>query len=143
MAAAPAFSRQQGQTTQPAAQAAAAYGQESWNGGDTVARSAPARPASPQRAEAYAAQPELGDQGSVALDVLALEVLEEPAAAPDHLQQPAPGGVVVLVGLEVLRQLGDPCGEHRDLDVGRAGIAVRACVLLDDPLLGFFGQRHG
>ncbi len=70
MAAAPAFSRQQGQTTQPAAQAAAAYGQESWNGGDTVARSAPARPASPQRAEAYAAQPELG-YGNVAEDVYA------------------------------------------------------------------------
>jgi SPOR domain len=66
MAAAPAFSRQQGQP----AQAAAAYGQESWNGGDTLARSAPSRPAAPQRAEAYAAQPELG-YGNVAEDVYA------------------------------------------------------------------------
>ena len=69
-AAAPAFSRQPGQPAQPVAQAAAAYGQESWAGGETIARSAPPRPAVPQRADAYAAQPELG-YGNVAEDVYA------------------------------------------------------------------------
>jgi hypothetical protein len=66
MAGAPAFSRQQGQPAQPPA----AYGQEAWNGGDTIARSAPPRPAVPQRAEAHAAQPELA-YGNVAEDVYA------------------------------------------------------------------------
>jgi sporulation related protein len=75
-ASASAYARppQQGQAAaQQQAQApygAAAYGQEAWNGAETVARSAPARAPVPQRAESYAAQPELA-YGNAAEDVYA------------------------------------------------------------------------
>src|SRR5439155_26591056 len=82
------------------------------------------------------------DERPVALDVLAPQVVQQPPAAPDHLQQAAPGVVVLLVRLQVLREVGDALGENGDLDLGRAGIGVAATVLLDD--LGFllFYQCH-
>jgi hypothetical protein len=47
-------------------------------------------------------QPEARDELSIALDVLALEVVEEPPTAADEHQQPATRVVVLLVGLQVL-----------------------------------------
>ena len=37
--------------------------------------------------------------------------------------------VVVLVGLEVLGQVRDPAGQHRHLDLGRSGVALRRGVV--------------
>jgi hypothetical protein len=71
--AAPAYSRspQQGQAAPPQAPyAAAGYGQESWNGAETIARPAPPRGAVPQRAESYAGQAEHA-YGNTAEDVYA------------------------------------------------------------------------
>src|SRR6185503_7105947 len=78
-----------------------------------------------------------------ALDVLTLDVLQEPPPPSHHLEQTPPGRMVLLVGLQVLGELGDPLRQYRDLHIGRSRIAAGEGVLLDDLVLGFFGQRHG
>src|SRR5699024_12611537 len=59
------------------------------------------------------------DQRAVALDVDALQVLQEALALTDQQHQTTTGVVIVLVGLEVLGQVVDPMREERDLDLGR------------------------
>ena len=53
-------------------------------------------------------QTELLDQGAVALEVRALEVVEQAAAAPDELEQAAARVVVLRVRAQVLGELVDP-----------------------------------
>ena len=50
---------------------------------------------------------QLGDDGTIALDVLGHQVVQHLAALTDHLQQAAAAVVVVLVDLQVLGQLLD------------------------------------
>src|SRR5688500_9957452 len=69
--------------------------------------------------QSLAANAEALDQLAVARLVLALDIVEQAAALADHLQKAAAGVVVRLVGLEVLRQVGDALGQDRDLDVRR------------------------
>src|SRR5579884_102752 len=89
-----------------------------------------------------AAQAELLDEGAVALEVVLLQIVQEAAAPPDELEQPAPRVVVVLVRSQVLGQVVDPLGQHRDLYLRRAGVGLAAAVLRDDLLLCFLGQGH-
>src|SRR5439155_14745148 len=56
------------------------------------------------------------DQVGVALRVLGLEVVEQPAAAPDEHQQAAAGVVILCVRFEMFRQVVDALAENRDLD---------------------------
>lgn len=60
---------------------------------------------------------QLGDQGTIALDVLLHEVVEQAAALTDHLVQAAAGVVVLRVLLEVLGELSDALGEDSDLNL--------------------------
>src|SRR3954470_24916459 len=89
-----------------------------------------------------AAQAELLDQGAVALEILALQVVQEAAAPSDELEQAATRVVVVLVRPEVLGQLVDALGEHRDLNLGRAGIGLVLAELPDMLQLLFLGEGH-
>ena len=84
---------------------------------------------------------QLGDQGTIALDVLLHEVVEQAAALTDHLVQAAAGVVVLRVLLEVLGELVDALGENGDLDLGRTGVAGMGCVLLNDSSLFFFAHH--
>ena len=61
---------------------------------------------------------ELGDEGTVALDVLLGEVVEQLAALTDHLVQATAAVVVVDVDLEVPGQLVDAGGEDGDRSRG-------------------------
>src|SRR5205823_1416483 len=63
------------------------------------------------------AQTEPLDQGAVPADVGALQIVEQPAPPADEQQQPAPAVVVMLVGTQVLGQVGDSLAEHRHLDL--------------------------
>src|SRR5690606_27960503 len=77
-------------------------------------------PALPQSASAPAERPrrrftarlladaQSVDQGLVALLIDRTEVIEEPPPLADELEEPAPAVVILLVRLEVLRQVGDP-----------------------------------
>src|SRR4051812_24786325 len=89
-----------------------------------------------------AAQAELLDQGAVALEILALQVIQEAAAPSDELEQAATRVVVVLVRAEVLGQLVDALGQHRDLDLGRAGVRLMLAELPDMLQLLFLGEGH-
>src|SRR5205085_6568862 len=80
------------------------------------------------------------DQCPIALQVVSLQVVQEPAPAADELQQPAPGVVVLRVRAQVLGELVDPRGEERDLNLRRARIGLAAPVLRDDLLLRFLGE---
>jgi len=59
---------------------------------------------------------DLADERAVAIDVFAVEVVEQSATLTDQLQQPTPGAVVVYVLAQVLRQLGDPGCKECDLN---------------------------
>lgn len=61
----------------------------------------------------------------------------------DQDQQATTRVVVVLVELEVLGQVRDPAGEHGDLDLGGAGVALLLAELGDDLLLDVSGESHG
>ena len=75
---------------------------------------------------------ELGDDGTIALDVLLHEVVEQAAALTDHLVQAAAGVVILRVDLEVLGELVDALGENGDLDLGRTGVALMGAVGFDN-----------
>jgi hypothetical protein len=80
-------------------------------------------------------EPELGDDSPVALDVGALQVVQQPATLADQLEQPAPRVVVVGVRLEVVGEVIDPFAEDGDLDFGRSGVLLIEAVRLDDARL--------
>src|SRR5215475_11068661 len=63
-----------------------------------------------------AAEAELLDEGAIALEIFPLQVVQEPAAATDELEQPATRVVIVLMRPEMLRELVDALRQHRDLD---------------------------
>lgn len=63
---------------------------------------------------------QLGDDGTIPLDVLLGQVVQHLAALTDHLQQASAAVVVVDVDLQVLGELLNPGGEDGDLDLGGA-----------------------
>src|SRR6266571_6381144 len=71
----------------------------------------------------------------VALGVVFLEVVQQAAPLAHHHEKTAPGRVVLLVGIEVLRQLPYPLAQNRNLHFRTAGVAGMCAVLLDDGLL--------
>ena len=86
-----------------------------------------------------AAKAELRDEVLVLRLVLALEVVEELAAVVDLAEQAVAGRMVLLVGLQVLRERLDLLGEKRDLHFGRARVAIMALELGTD---GGFVNLH-
>ena len=80
---------------------------------------------------------ELCDAGSVTLDVLLGEVVEQVAALTDHFEKAAAGMVVLLVDLEVFGELVDALGENGDLNLRRTGVGLMGAVCLDNCLFLF------
>src|SRR5690606_19927660 len=72
--------------------------------------------------------------------VLAVQVFKQAAARVDHLQQAAAAVVVLLVGLEVLGEVHDACGQQGDLDFGGTGVVLAALVVFNDGT-GIDGHR--
>src|SRR5271165_284166 len=71
----------------------------------------------PQRlATALFADAQLLNDGFVALGIGLSEVVEQAATLADHHEKAAPGGVVLLVGLEMLRQFANPGAQDGDLN---------------------------
>jgi hypothetical protein len=78
-----------------------------------------------------AAQAQPAYEAPVTLNVLFLQVLQEPAALPNHLQEPPPRMEIVLVLTHVLGQMPDAAGEQRDLYLRRPRVAFVGRVLRD------------
>lgn len=70
------------------------------------------------------ADAEFVDYVLVALGIVVLEVVQQAATLADHHQETAAGGVILLVRLEMVRQLTDSLAEHRNLDLGAAGVVI-------------------
>ena len=83
-----------------------------------------------------APQSEFGDDGAVALDIDAGEIIEQPAATTYEHQQASAAVVVLLVDLEVLGQVRDAIGQQRNLYFGRPSVAVAACMSRNGVSLG-------
>jgi hypothetical protein len=60
-----------------------------------------------------------------------------PVCRSHEFEKPATTGLVFFVGAQVIGQLLDAPRQDGDLDLGRAGIAVMAVVLCDEPGLDF------
>ena len=58
----------------------------------------------------------------VALRIGAAQIIKQASALANHFQQSPTGTVVFDVGLQVLGQFVDACGEHGNLYVGRPGV---------------------
>src|SRR3954447_12674512 len=89
-----------------------------------------------------AAQTEPLNERAVAADVGLRQVVQQAAAPPDQQEQAPPAVVVVLVLLEVLGEVADPAGQHRDLDLRRTGVVLDRRVVGHDLLLDSALERH-
>lgn len=69
------------------------------------------------------AQAEALNQRAIAIDVRALEVVQQLATAAHHAQQTAAGMVILYVLFEVTGEVVDACGQQGHLDFGRTRVA--------------------
>jgi hypothetical protein len=65
----------------------------------------------------------LGD-GLVAAHVHVVQIIQQTASLADHHQQPAPGSVILLVLLQMFRQVVDALRQQRNLHIRRTGIPL-------------------
>ena len=72
----------------------------------------------------------------VAFGIGLSEVVEQAATPAHHHEKAAPGGVVLLMRLEMLRQFTNTRTQDRDLHLGRAGVGRVSAVLVNQG--GFF-----
>ena len=89
-----------------------------------------------------AAQAQGGDQSAVAPIIDRFQVIQKTTALRNHFQQAAAAVIILLMGLEVLGQVGDPLRQDSDLDFCAARIARGAGVGVDEFGLTFRGNRH-
>jgi hypothetical protein len=75
------------------------------------------------------------DEGSVGLEVTSLEIREQSAASPDHLEEATAAVVVLEMGAEMVGEGIDPLGQEGHLHLGRPGISGVGLVLGRDRLL--------
>jgi len=78
------------------------------------------------------------NQGAVSIEVGALEVVKQLAAAGDHTEKATTRVVILGVNLEVVRKVVDAGGEKSNLHFGRAGVAFSALELGNDLRLVHF-----
>ena len=64
------------------------------------------------------------------------EVIEQATTPAHHHEKTAPGGMVLLMRLKMLRQFTNPCAQDRDLHFGRTGVGRVSAVLVNQS--GFF-----
>src|SRR5436190_797202 len=88
------------------------------------------------------AQPQFLDQCPISLQVVLLEIVQEPTTAADELEQPAPRIVILRMRPQVLGQLVDPLRQQRDLHLRRARVGLVRPVLTDDLLFSFLRKAH-
>ena len=90
---------------------------------------------------ALSSQTELAYDGTVALNIVVLEIVEQVSSVTDHLLKSAAAVEVVLVCLQVLSEGCDSVGQNCDLYLRRSCVSLVGSVLLDNALLFVF--QHG
>lgn len=81
---------------------------------------------------------ELLDDGTVTVDVLLLEIVQKITTLTDHFEKAATGVVIIVVGLQVLGEVGNSLCENGDLYLGRTCVTLVHSVGLDDLCFYFF-----
>jgi hypothetical protein len=76
------------------------------------------------------------NDGFVAFGIALSQVIEQAATPTHHHEQTAPGGMVFLMRLEMLRQLANPGAQDGNLNFRRTSIMVVSPVLFNQG--GFF-----
>ena len=82
--------------------------------------------------------PELGDEGAIALDVGVPQVVQQAPLFSDQEKEAAAGVMVFGVRLQVLGELPDASGRQRDLNFGGTCVPISAPVIRDQLALDFF-----
>ena len=83
------------------------------------------------RGSVLPAETQFRDQRPVPLDVVALEVAQQPTALTDKHQETSTAVMILLVDLQVLREMVDAPREERYLHLRRASIGLVEAVLSD------------
>ncbi len=79
------------------------------------------------------AEAQFCDDSAVTLDIVVVQVSQLPTPLTDHLQKPAPRVVVLPVEAQMLSEVIDTIGKHRNLHLG--GTCVRRVLMM---LLDYF-----
>src|SRR5271166_1293879 len=69
------------------------------------------------------------NDGFVAFGIRLSEVIEQAATPAHHHEKTAPGGMVFLMRLEMLRQFANPCTQDGNLHFRRTGIVIGSPVV--------------
>jgi len=80
-------------------------------------------------------QTERLDDGTVAIDIVDVEILQEFAATTYHLGERTGRGIVLVVLLQVLREVLDTIGKQCNLALCAAGIGSTLAILVENLLL--------
>ena len=86
---------------------------------------------------------QFSDDGTVPLNVLLLEVVEQVSSVADHLQQAAAGMMVLLWTFTCSGQVVDSLGEQSDLDLRGTGVILAGAVSFDNCGFVFFSAALG
>jgi hypothetical protein len=81
------------------------------------------------------ADAELADHGFIALGIVSLQIVEQATPLADQHKQAAARAVVLLVRLEVIRQLADAFTDNGDLNLGATRVGRVRLVPVDDRFL--------
>ena len=84
---------------------------------------------------------ELGNNRTVALDVVFGHIVQQAAALTNHFEQTLTAVIVLLVHLQVLGELVNALGEDGDLHLRRAGVALVGLVVFDDGCFLILGNH--
>ena len=90
-----------------------------------------------QRHRLLVAEGKTHQQILVQIRVRALGIIQHLTTASHHHEQTATGSVVVLVGDEVLRKVGNALGKHCNLETGGAGVLFVRLEVVDVDIAHF------
>jgi len=71
------------------------------------------------------------DYVPITLNIIFLDVIEQPSPLPDEFQKTAPGMMIFLMRLEMLRQIFNSCAQKSNLYFRGPGILFVQPVVLD------------
>jgi hypothetical protein len=81
------------------------------------------------------ADTQLRNDRLVTLGIVLLQVVKQTATLANHHQEAAPGGMVFLVGFEVVGQLANTLAQDRDLHFRASGVSRVRAVIVNDAFL--------
>jgi hypothetical protein len=84
----------------------------------------------------------LGHQASVALNILAAQVIKQPTPLANHHEQTTAPVVIAFVKAKVLGQMVDSLGQQSHLHFGRPGVAFAMAELGNDLLCALHDARN-